>query len=69
MEVIYFSETSVEFQQTAWRHVLEDIILHRRRCQSLKTYISYWTYTLLLPVCTVTTDIKAMWKYYGRISG
>jgi hypothetical protein len=32
------SETSVDFQQTAWSYVPEDRILHKHRCEGLKSY-------------------------------
>jgi hypothetical protein len=38
MEAICFSETSVETQRTARRHIPEDDTLHNHRCENLKSY-------------------------------
>jgi hypothetical protein len=39
MEAICSSETSVETQRTTRRHIPEDDILHKHRCENLKSYI------------------------------
>jgi hypothetical protein len=39
MEATCFSETSIEFQRTTRRGVLEDRILHNHRCEDLQSYI------------------------------
>jgi hypothetical protein len=38
VEEIYSSETPVATQQTARRHIPEDDILHKHRCENLKSY-------------------------------
>jgi hypothetical protein len=38
MEAIYSSETSVDFQRTTLRYILEDIILRKYRCENLISY-------------------------------
>jgi hypothetical protein len=37
IEVTYFSEMSIGFQQTTRRHIPEDISLHNQRCENLKS--------------------------------
>jgi hypothetical protein len=37
IEAIYSSETSIDFQQTTWRHIQEDRTLHNHRCDNLKS--------------------------------
>jgi hypothetical protein len=44
MEVICFSETSVDFQRTARRYIPEYSTLHNHRCENLKSYIIYAVY-------------------------
>jgi hypothetical protein len=38
MEVLYSSETSVEFKRTTQRYISEDNTLHNQRCENLKSY-------------------------------
>jgi hypothetical protein len=38
MEVICYSETSVDFERTTRSNITEDIALHIHRCERLKTY-------------------------------
>jgi hypothetical protein len=35
MEVIYFFETSVDFQRTTLHYITEDSTLHNHRCENL----------------------------------
>jgi hypothetical protein len=47
MEVIYFSEMSVDFPRTTRRYIPEEGTLHNHRCENLKSYIlagvcGYW---------------------------
>jgi hypothetical protein len=39
MEVICFSETSVDTERTTRRYIPEDATLHKHRCENLKSYI------------------------------
>jgi hypothetical protein len=45
MEAKFSPETSVDFQGTTRRYILECRTLHNRRCENLKSYnaILYWS--------------------------
>jgi hypothetical protein len=42
MEVTCFSKISVDSQQTAWLHILEDRTFHTHHCENLKFYKCMW---------------------------
>jgi hypothetical protein len=47
MEAIHSSETSVQFTRSTWCHIPEYRILHRHRCENLKSYKKKFNYRSL----------------------
>jgi hypothetical protein len=46
MEAICSSKISVGFQRNTWRYIPEDSILHKHRCENLKSYIHETLYVV-----------------------
>jgi hypothetical protein len=43
LEALCSSETSVDFQRTKWRYILEYRTLHNHRCENLKSCILWYS--------------------------
>jgi hypothetical protein len=60
MKVACFSESSVDFQETKWRYVLEERIIHNHRSENLKYYIptvvGIYSAAKETPFCTEIQD-------------
>jgi hypothetical protein len=41
MEVLWSSETSIDFHPTTWRYIPENTILYTQSCENLKSKIKY----------------------------
>jgi hypothetical protein len=63
MEATYSSETSVDFQQTTWRYILEDITLHNYSFEDIKSYEIKYTISNTDMYFLQTNEIRDL-KYY-----
>jgi hypothetical protein len=54
MKTIYSSVTPVDFYQTTWHHIVEGRLLHRHRCENIKSNKELFFESIMILNCVST---------------